>query len=71
VVFEEDVGAVPDSLPAGYEIIESSARAWTLRVHGPLGKFIQSLPGLPVRDLEISEPRLEEILIRYFREEDR
>jgi hypothetical protein len=42
-----------------------------VRVHGPIGKLLQSLPGLPVRDLEVTEPRLEEILIRYFREEDR
>jgi ABC-2 type transport system ATP-binding protein len=71
VVFDEDVAAVPDFLPPGYEILESSARAWTVRVNGPLGKLIQALPGLPIRDLEVSEPRLEEILIRYFREEGR
>ncbi len=71
VIFEADVPGGPVSLPAGYQVIEISPRAWTIRASGPLGKLIQALPGLPVKDLEVSEPRLEEILIRYFREDDR
>jgi ABC-2 type transport system ATP-binding protein len=71
VVFDADVAAAPGPLPEGYEILESAAREWTVRVHGPIGKLLQSLQGLPVKDLEVAEPRLEEILIRYFREDDR
>lgn len=67
--FDADVAGGPGSLPQGFEVLEMTPRAWTIRAHGPLGTLIQSLAGLPVSDLAVSEPRLEEILIRYFREE--
>ena len=69
IVFEADVPYGPNSLPQEFEVIETTARAWTVRAHGALGGLIQNLAGLPVRDLTVSEPRLEEILIRYFRED--
>jgi ABC-2 type transport system ATP-binding protein len=71
VYFDTDVSAAPASLPEGYEVLETTPREWAVRVHGPIGKLLQLLPGLPVKDLSVTEPRLEEILIRYFREEDR
>ena len=71
VIFDADVPTAPP-WPAGeYEVLASARREWRVRVHGPIGKLLQSLTGLPVRDLEVTEPRLEEILIRYFREEGR
>jgi ABC-2 type transport system ATP-binding protein len=69
ITFDADVSHGPHSLPQGYELTESTARGWTIRAQGALGGLIQSLAGLPVRDLTVSEPRLEEVLIRYFREE--
>jgi ABC-2 type transport system ATP-binding protein len=69
VTFDADVPCGPDSLPQEFEVIETTARAWTVRAHGALGGLIQNIAGLPVRDLAVSEPRLEEILIRYFRED--
>jgi ABC-2 type transport system ATP-binding protein len=69
IVFDADVHCGSNSLPRDFEVIETTARAWTVRAHGALGGLIQNLAGLPVRDLVVSEPRLEEILIRYFREE--
>jgi ABC-2 type transport system ATP-binding protein len=69
ISFDTDVSGVPDSLPQEFEVIETTSRAWKVRAHGALGGLIQSLAGLPVRDLAVSEPRLEEILIRYFRED--
>jgi len=69
VFFETDVPTGPGPLPDGYELLETSPRAWTIRVHGPIGRLLQALAGLPVKDLSVAEPRLEEILIRYFREE--
>jgi len=69
ITFDADVSHAPHSLPQGYELIESTSRNWTVRAQGALGGLIQSLAGLPVRDLAVSEPRLEEVLIRYFREE--
>ena len=70
VVFDADVPVFPPLSAEGYEVLASSRREWRVRVHGPIGKLLQSLAGLPVRDLEVTEPRLEEILIRYFREGD-
>jgi ABC-2 type transport system ATP-binding protein len=69
ITFDADVHCGPDSLPQEFEAIEKTARAWTVRARGALGGLIQNLAGLPVRDLAVSEPRLEEILIQYFRED--
>ena len=68
VWFDRDVGT-PRDLPAEYEIVEIQPRLWSLRVHGPLGWLIEHLSGLPVLDIEIDEPRLEDVLTRYYREE--
>jgi len=67
VMFAEDVGSVPD-LPPPHEMVRSEARAWTLRVHGELGPLLKILSHLPVSDLEIDEPRLEDVILGYYRE---
>jgi ABC-2 type transport system ATP-binding protein len=69
VTFHGDVAARPEGMPGGYEILELEPRSWTLRVQGALGPLMAALAGLPVADVDIAEPRLEEVLIRYFREE--
>jgi ABC-2 type transport system ATP-binding protein len=69
VWFDRDVNGTPGDLPAEYEIVEIQPRLWSLRVHGPLGWLIEHLSGLPVLDIEIDEPRLEDVLTRYYREE--
>ncbi len=69
IVFDSDVGGSA-SLPAEYDVLDVSPRSWTVRASGSLGHLIQALPALPVKDIEISEPRLEEILMRYFREDE-
>lgn len=71
VRFDRDVNRGPGKLPAECEIIEIQPRLWSLRVHGPLGWLIEHLSGLPVLDIEIDEPRLEDVLTRYYREEGR
>jgi ABC-2 type transport system ATP-binding protein len=69
VIFDADVPGGPPVLPAGCEVIEIAPRQWTIRAQGPLGGLLPALSGLPVRDLAVSEPRLEEILLRHFRED--
>jgi ABC-2 type transport system ATP-binding protein len=69
IAFDADVHYGPGSLPQEFEVIETTPRAWTVRARGALGGLIQNLAGLPVRDMTVSEPRLEEILLRYFRED--
>jgi len=69
VVFEADVPAPPSSMPATFEILDVQARSWTLRTHGPIGVLVSAVSGLPVRDMEVQEPRLEDVLIKYYGEE--
>jgi hypothetical protein len=41
---------------------------WSLRIEGLLGPLMGMLPTAAIRDLEVDEPRLEDVLIRYYRE---
>ncbi len=40
----------------------------TLDATGALGPLVQALAGLPVADLEVQAPHLEDVLVRYYRE---
>jgi len=67
VAFQQDV-AVPASLPQGYEMIDAKSRTWILRVTGQLGSLPSLLVALPVADLAVEEARLEDVLIKYYRD---
>ena len=67
VSFTQQVERQPQ-FPAGVEVVELKPRAWSLRVAGPLGQFLEVLTGLPVDDMEVEEPRLEDVIIHYYRE---
>jgi hypothetical protein len=41
-------------------------RDWDLRVHGALGDLAAMLAGLPIADLEVQIPHLEEILKAHY-----
>ena len=69
VIFEEDVVSGPPGLPEGLEVLEVNPRFWRLRVHGRLGPLMKALSGLPVKDVEVYEPRLEDVLMKYYRED--
>jgi len=66
--FDRDVGYDGSRLPAGYESLDIQPRCWTLLVHGPLGPLVGALAGLPVEDLQVHEPRLEDVLLDYYKE---
>jgi len=68
VSFSEDLKLDP-VFPRGHEIIELKPQAWNLRVEGPLGALLSLLATLPVKDIEVEEPRLEDVLIKYYRED--
>jgi ABC-2 type transport system ATP-binding protein len=57
------------ALPTGMTIVEHSADRWTITVAGEVGALLPELARLPVRDLEIVEPSLEEVLQRFYREQ--
>lgn len=52
--------------PDGCEVLELTPRAWSLRVSGPLGPVINFVSSLPVDDVEVQEPHLEDVLGRYY-----
>jgi beta-exotoxin I transport system ATP-binding protein len=68
VLFAEDV-ELNDSLPSGYEILEVKPRVWTVAVEGTLGALLKFLAPLPIQDFELEEPRLEDVLIKYYRDD--
>jgi hypothetical protein len=67
VSFSENVSALPE-LPPGHQLTEQTPRLWRLAVAGPLGPLLARLEGLPVEDMEIEEARLEDVVLRYYRE---
>lgn len=68
VLFAEDV-ELDDSLPSGYQILEVKPRVWTLAVESKLGALLKFLAPLPVQDVELEEPQLEDVLIKYYRDD--
>jgi ABC-2 type transport system ATP-binding protein len=66
VWFSADVSQ-PPPLPPGHEIVRADAREWTMNVEGLLGPLLSALAALPVKDLEIEEPKLEEVVLKYYR----
>ncbi len=68
VRFSENVSAPPE-LPPGHELTETAPRLWRLTVTGLLGPLLAQLEGLPVEDMELEEARLEDVVLKYYREE--
>jgi ABC-2 type transport system ATP-binding protein len=68
VLFSENVSATPE-LPPGHQLTEQTPRLWRLAVAGPLGPLLARIEGLPIKDMEIEEARLEDVVRRYYRGE--
>ena len=68
VIFSRDEMTPPGQLPPGHEFLETAPRLWHLEVRGPLGPLLTMLAGLPVADLQVQEARLEEVLLKYYRD---
>ena len=66
VFFDADVTPAT-GLPPGHEIVEAAPRMWSLRVEGLLGPLMSLLAALPVRDIQVEESRLEDVLFKYYR----
>lgn len=67
IVFREPVAPPPSGWPRAIEIVETTATRWSLRVRGTMGPVVDALAGLPVADLDVREPRLEDVVINYYR----
>ena len=68
VVFDGDSNPLPQGLSSEYDVLEERLGFWSLRVHGELGELVKHLAGLPVRDIQVDEPHLEEVLVKYYKE---
>jgi ABC-2 type transport system ATP-binding protein len=66
VSFSAEVTLAPD-LPQGIDVVDAAPRQWNLKVDGPLGPLLKAISALPVRDLEVEEPRLEDVVLEYYR----
>jgi len=67
VMFRAPVSDPPPGWPESVEVVEAAPTQWTVRVQGSIGPVIEALGGLPVADLEVREPRLEDVIIAYYR----
>jgi ABC-2 type transport system ATP-binding protein len=67
VHFAEPVPAL--ELPDGISAIEQTDTRWTLAVERTLGPLLRRLAALPVTDMDVAEPALEDILRGYYRED--
>lgn len=71
VTFPADVERPDEPWPPGVELVDAVARRWSLSVRGPLGPVVHRLAALPVADLHVDEPRLEDVVIGYYRDPPR
>jgi ABC-2 type transport system ATP-binding protein len=65
IVFAEDVH-FDSPPPPGCEAVEIGPRHWNLKVKGPLGPLLRSLAALPVADIEVEKPKLEDVVMEYY-----
>jgi ABC-2 type transport system ATP-binding protein len=68
-VFFTETVELDSALPKGVAVTDVKATEWTLKVDGDLGPLLFMLAKLPVKDLEVHEPRLEDVLIQYYKED--
>jgi ABC-2 type transport system ATP-binding protein len=66
IFFSEDVQIA--ELPADSTVVETGPRQWTLKIKGPIGSLLRAIEGLPVRDLEVEETKLDDVILKYYRE---
>jgi len=67
ISFAVDVERPDAPWPPGAELVAAAARSWSLNVRGPLGPLLRRLAALPVADLRVDEPQLEDVVIGYYR----
>ncbi len=69
VIFAADVEPPGPAWAApGISLLSATSRAWSFTVRGPLGPLLARVSSMPVADLKVDEPRLEDVVIDYYRE---
>jgi ABC-2 type transport system ATP-binding protein len=69
IQFVRPVEAV--ELPAGMRLVNQTPDRWSVSVEHEVGALLPILARLPVRDLEIIEPALEDVLRGFYRADER
>jgi ABC-2 type transport system ATP-binding protein len=57
----------PMALSAGMSLVSRTPDRWSVEVEHEIGPLLAVLAALPVRDLEIVEPSLEDVLRSFYR----
>ena len=57
----------PMTLSAGMSLVSRTPDRWSVVVEHEIGPLLAVLAALPVRDLEIVEPSLEDVLRSFYR----
>jgi ABC-2 type transport system ATP-binding protein len=65
IQFARPVDAI--ALPAGMSVISQTPERWSVKVEHEIGALLPILARLPVRDLDIVEPALEDVLRSFYR----
>jgi ABC-2 type transport system ATP-binding protein len=68
VTFTSDVAVDPARVSSGVTIVSVQPRRWMLETSGPIGSLVHAFADLPVDDLHIDEPKLEDVLLKYYRD---
>jgi ABC-2 type transport system ATP-binding protein len=66
VVFDGPAPCVPD-LPAGLTLVRADSAGWELESTVPIGPLVRAIAALPVADVQVRAPRLEDVLAAYYR----
>jgi beta-exotoxin I transport system ATP-binding protein len=69
LTFADEVAAPTAPWPDGIDVVSLAPREWRLQVSGPLGPLMAIAARLPIHDVDVNEPHLEEVLRRYYDEE--
>lgn len=67
ITFVEDVNQIAP-FPAGVTPVETGPRVWKLKAEGPLGPLLTIIAALPVKDIDVEKPKLEDVVMEYYRE---
>ena len=67
VLFFEDV-PVPPRFPPGVEVVAIAPRSWNLKVEGSLVPLLHATATLPVLDMQVGEAKLEDVILKYYRD---
>ena len=57
----------PPALVPRFALVEAAPLLWTFRVQGEIGELLQAAAGHPIRDIEIETPRLEDVIVGFYR----